>query len=89
MTATVPLRADTSALVRGIIVDSAQRALAGVRVSIVGQSESVMTKEDGAFSLPAHAADGQQVQLRAEKTGIPPVTQWHQAGDAPATVVVE
>lgn len=85
----VAMRADKSAQVRGMVVDSTQRAASGVRVSIVGTTESVVTNETGTFSLPAHAAGGQQVQLRAEKAGKAPVMQWHPAGDAPATIVVE
>ena len=89
LTAVVAMKSDKSAQVRGMVVDSSQRAMAGVRVSVVGQTESVMTNEAGAFTLPAHAADGQQVQIRAEKSGMAPVTQWHPAGDAPATIVIE
>lgn len=85
----VAMKSDKSAQVRGMVVDSMQRAVSGVRISIVGQTESVVTNETGAFSLPAHAADGQQVQLRAEKAGMAPVMQWHPAGDAPATIVME
>jgi len=87
---TVRLAPNQAATVRGIVVDEAGNALEGVRVSIVGHGdETVTTKPGGEFFLPAHAADGQQVQLRAEKTGYNAVTQFHPAGRFPATLVLE
>jgi hypothetical protein len=66
-------------------------ALSGFRlhVLVVGYvSEGVITQSGGNFSLPAHKADGQQVQVFAFKEGYtagPP--EWHQAGDHPVTIV--
>lgn len=86
----VQLINDVSATVKGIVVDSAQAAIEGTRVSVVGyEPEAVVTQAGGNFNLPAHAADGQQVQLHVEKPGYAPVTQFHPAGDQPATVVLE
>jgi len=48
-----------------------------------------MTKAGGGFSLPAHKAHGQQVQIFAFKEGYtvsPP--EWHQTGDHPVTIVL-
>jgi carboxypeptidase family protein len=87
---TVRLAADLSAMVRGIVQDGAGNALEGVRVSVVGhEGETVTTGPGGQFVLPAHAADGQQVQLHAEKAGYEAVTRFHPAGDFPATLILE
>jgi Carboxypeptidase regulatory-like domain len=88
ITAIVRLQKPTNAHIRGTVVDSAQQALLGVRVTIVGVEGQAVTKADGSFSLPAHAADGQQVQLRAEKDGYQPTLMWHPAGDAPALLIL-
>jgi hypothetical protein len=58
---------DTSAVVRGVVVDDHQRSIEGAQVSIAGYTDSVLTNEMGNFALPAHAADGQIVHLRAQK----------------------
>lgn len=48
-------------------------AVEGVRVSVVGhEEEAVTTGSGGQFVLPAHAADGQQAQLHAEKAHTNP-----------------
>ena len=86
----VQLARDASATVRGIVADSAGRAIAGAGVSVVGyEGEGLVTQAGGNFQLPAHAANGQQVQLHAEKSGYGAVSQWHPAGDEPATLVLE
>lgn len=87
---TIQLARDTSATVRGIVVDGAGDAIAGARVSVVGyESEAVVTQAGGNFLLPAHAASGQQVQLHTEKAGYAAATQFHPAGDEPATLVLD
>jgi hypothetical protein len=86
---TVPLQRDTAANVRGIVTDESGRSVAGATVSVVGhEEESVITKDTGNFFLPAHAAEGQQVQLRVEKNSYAAVTQWHPAGSTPATLIL-
>jgi hypothetical protein len=70
-----------------MVVDAAGKSIAGVRVSIIGHGdEAVLTDATGGFVLPAHAADGQQVQLHAEKEGYKPANQFHPAGNEPATM---
>lgn len=87
---TVRLAADASATVRGMVLDESGNALEGVRVNVVGHAgEATTTGPGGEFVLPAHAADGQQVQLHAEKAGHEAVTQFHPAGDFPATLTLE
>jgi hypothetical protein len=66
----IQLELDTSAKVRGQVVDSHGRAVIGARVSVVGyEADAVITKEGGNFELPAHAAAGQVIRLHAEKRG--------------------
>lgn len=84
----VVLARDTSATVRGIVVDRAGKAVAGARVSVVGfDAEGVVTGVDGGFVLDAHAAEGQSVRVHAEKNRTA-VNQEHPAGAAGLTVVL-
>lgn len=86
----VKMQRTATAKVRGQIVDSKNRGVAGARVFVVGfEDDVVITKEGGNFELPAHAAVGQTVNLHAEKAGFLAVTQEHPAGDHPATLVLE
>jgi hypothetical protein len=66
-TATIQLVADTSAMVRGVVVDEDLRAVAGATVSIAGYSDVAVTDRKGNFVLPAHAGKGQMVEVRAQK----------------------
>jgi hypothetical protein len=66
-TTTIQLISDTSAVVRGVVVDKHHRSVVGATVSIAGYQETVHTDSMGNFVLPAHAADGQIVQVRAQK----------------------
>lgn len=89
-TVVIPLEKDTSAAIRGMVVDPSGRAVSGVRVSVVGYgSEAATTDEDGSFELAAHASPGQQVQLHAEKEGFEPTNQWHPAGHSPVTITLD
>lgn len=63
----IQLEQDTSAVVRGDVIDDHGRSIAGARVSIPGYPDVAVTNEEGNFVLPAHAADGQIVQVRAQK----------------------
>jgi hypothetical protein len=76
--------------VRGIVTDAKGHAIEGVAVSVIGHgNETVRTKADGGFELPAHAADGQQVELHAEKGGFTPSGGWFPAGTVPAELVLK
>jgi hypothetical protein len=66
-TTAIQLTADSSASVRGIVVDERNRPVEGATVSVTGYPDSVTTGKNGNFELPAHAADGQIVQVRAQK----------------------
>jgi len=63
----IQLERDTSAVVRGVVLDERGRSVAGARVSIPGYPDVAVTNDEGNFVLPAHAADGQIVQVRAQK----------------------
>jgi hypothetical protein len=66
-TATIQLVAETSAMVRGVVVDEDLGAVAGATVSITGYSDVAVTDRKGNFVLPAHAGKGQMVEVRAQK----------------------
>lgn len=87
---TIRLGKDTLAKIIGVVVDENHRPLESVQIGVVGYDlEAVTTRAAGNFSLPAHKANGQQVQLFAFKKGYdagPP--QWHQAGDFPVTIIM-
>jgi hypothetical protein len=84
------LQRDTSAEIRGTVVDETGRSIGDVRVSVAGYAnEAVLTGQGGGFRLPAHAANGQQVLLRAEKQGFRSTSIHHPAGGMPATLVLQ
>ncbi len=66
-TVEIQLDRDTSATVRGDVIDEHRRSVPGAHVSIPGYPDVATTDEMGNFVLPAHAADGQMVHLRAQK----------------------
>ena len=66
-TATVHLVAETSAKVRGVVVDEDLGAVAGATVSIPEYPDVAVTDRKGNFVLPAHAGKGQIIEVRAQK----------------------
>ena len=66
-TATIQLVADTSAMLRGVVVDENLVAIPGATVSIEGYPDVTVTDRLGNFVLPAHAGKGQTVEVRARK----------------------
>jgi hypothetical protein len=66
-TATIQLVADTSAMVRGVVVNEDLTAVAGATVSIDGYPDVAVTDQKGNFALPGHAGKGQMVEVRAKK----------------------
>jgi hypothetical protein len=73
-----------------VMVTLANDRAAKVIGSVIGyDSEAQVTKTSGNFSLPAHATDGQQVQLHAEKTGYHAANSWCPAGDTPCTILLQ
>jgi hypothetical protein len=86
--ATIQLATDTTALLRGVVVDDRGRTVAGAAVSIVGYTDGTITDQMGNFVLTAHAAEGQIVEIRAQKdqlTGSMSVP----AGNVPVELVVK
>jgi hypothetical protein len=89
LAAKVKLDHNRSAHIRGRVVDRNQIPIAGALVSVVGyEAEALKTGPLGQFDLPAHASDGQQVQLSAFKQGLGSIAEWKQAGDQPVTIVL-
>jgi len=87
---TVALEKSRTAKVIGMIQDERQSAVVGATVSVIGyDSEAEVTKSSGSFSLPAHAADGQQVQVHAEKPGYRAANSWCPAGDTPCMIQLQ
>ncbi len=82
-TVTIPLVAETSAKIRGVVVDEKMVAVSGATVSVAGYPEATITDGKGNFILPAHAGNGQMVEVHAEKGGV--MTHLN----APAGKVVE
>lgn len=69
-TATIQLAAVTSAMLRGVVVDEGLRAIAGAKVSIEGYPDVAVSDSKGNFALPAHAGNGQMVEVRAQKGAL-------------------
>jgi hypothetical protein len=86
----IHLGKDTSAQVRGIVVDENNNPVTDAYIGVVGYAdEAATTKTGGNFAIPAHKADGQQVQIFAFKKGYMSIAgEWHQAGDYPVTIVL-
>ena len=81
--------ARTVSRVRGIVVDEAGRALAGVRVAVLGYTqEAFETGRDGMYDLPAHVPDGEVVQLHIECAGFAPDSPVQAAGPGATTLVM-
>ena len=69
-TVTIPMVPDTSAKLRGVVVDEDMVAVEGAQVSIDGYPDKAITDKKGNFVLPAHAGNGQMVEVRAQKGGL-------------------
>ena len=69
-TTTIQLVAETSAMVRGVVVDEDLGTVAGATVSITGYSDVAVTDQKGNFVLPAHAGKGQMVEVHAKKDSL-------------------
>ncbi|MGB9233380.1 MAG: hypothetical protein WCC04_03140 [Terriglobales bacterium] len=69
-TVTIPLVPDTSAKIRGVVVNGDMVAVTGAAVSIAGYPDVAVTDKMGNFVLPAHAGNGQMVEVQAEKDGV-------------------
>jgi len=66
-TVIIPMLPDTSAKLRGVVVDEDMVAVEGAVVSIDGYPDKAVTDKKGNFVLPAHAGNGQMVDVRAQK----------------------
>jgi hypothetical protein len=86
-TATIQAVAETSAMLRGIVVDEGLRAIAGATVSIEGNRDVAVTDQKGNFVLHAHAGNGQTVEVEARKGRL----TGHLSAPAgkPAEIIIE
>jgi hypothetical protein len=87
-TVEIQLDRDTSATVRGVVIDEHSRSVAGAQVWIPGYSDNAVTDERGNFVLPAHAADGQIVRVRAQKDQLTADVSVP-AGNTPVELILE
>jgi hypothetical protein len=90
-TISIQMRTDQTSRVYGRIVedDSLRASISGVRVSLEGfEQEAVISGANGEFKLPAHAAEGQMVRLRAEKEGYVTREQFHPAGNVHVVILL-
>jgi hypothetical protein len=89
-TVTVAMASSTAATVFGMVEDQRHRAVAGAAVSLLGPTqEHVTTSASGGFSIPAHAAESQKVELHAEKTGYAASNVWCAAGKDPCQITLK
>jgi hypothetical protein len=84
----IQLNRDTSAMVRGVVVDEHNRSVEAAQVSIPGYIDIATTDKMGNFVLPAHAADGQIVHLRAQKDNLT-ADMSVPAGNDPVTLILK
>jgi hypothetical protein len=88
LTAKIRLEHDRSAHVRGQVLDTRGFPVDGARVNVAGYSDGTITDSSGQFDLAAHAADGEQVELRVVKNKLGSVSEWEQAGGQPVTIAL-
>ncbi len=68
--AMIQLVAETSAMVRGVVVDEDLGVVAGARVTVGDYPESALSNAKGNFVLRAHAGNGQMVEIHAQKGSL-------------------
>jgi hypothetical protein len=68
--ATIQTIAETSAVLRGVVVDEDMQAVAGATVSVDGSPDAAVTDRRGNFVVAAHAGKGQLVEVRATKGSL-------------------
>ena len=88
LTAKIRLQHDRSAHVRGQVLDNRGFPVGGAHVNIAGYSDGTVTDSSGQFEVPAHAADGEQVELHVFKNKFRSVSEWAQAGGQPVTIAL-
>jgi hypothetical protein len=67
---TIQLQELPPAMVRGVVEDESGRSVVGAKVAVSGYTEIAITNGLGNFVLPAHAAEGVMVSVRAEKGNL-------------------
>ena len=88
-TVVIRLQKDVSAKVNGRVLDERSNPVSQAWVHVVGhEGERVQTGAAGEFALAAHAARGEMIRLRAEKTDFASEELVHAAGGEPATMIL-
>lgn len=88
-TVEILMQRDTSARIKGKVIDSSSQPLVGAWVNVIGyEGERVQTGPSGEFDLPAHATKGQLVKLHAQMEGYAPEDQRQPAGTIPMTIIL-
>jgi hypothetical protein len=88
-TVVIRLQKDVSAKVNGRVLDKQSNPVSQAWIHVVGhEGERVQTGAAGEFVLAAHAARGEMIRLRAEKTNFASEELVHVAGGEPATVIL-
>jgi hypothetical protein len=67
---TIQLESPPPARIRGVVEDESGRSVAGAKVAVAGYPDIATTDSLGNFALPAHAAEGEMVNIRAEKGNL-------------------
>ncbi len=83
----IRVTADTSSIVRGTVIDAKQNPVVQSKVWVEGYP-AVLTDENGSFSMPAHAADGQSVKIYIS-SGHKTSAQYVFAGPDSKTIIFE
>jgi hypothetical protein len=79
---TIPTGEDKNATLAGQVLDNQGQAVGEVWLSMAGYADqSVVTNDDGRFSLAAHAAPGEDVLMLVTVGRNPVETRWERAGD--------
>jgi pimeloyl-ACP methyl ester carboxylesterase len=73
---TAPLAAPEFKQISGIVTDESDAPIQGAKVVLTGSSDSIVTQEDGGFSLPVHGSD-EWVRLSITKDGFHPLSEYY------------
>jgi hypothetical protein len=88
ISASIQLKRETSAQVKGNVYDDSGKPIERANVSILG-SGNATTDAQGFFSIPTNAAAGEDVRLHVSRPGYETIDQYHPAGADPAYVVLK
>jgi hypothetical protein len=88
LVAKIRLEHDRSAHIRGQVFDKWGHPVNGAQVNVAGYLDGTTSDPSGQFDLPAHAADGEEVELHVFNRKLGSVSEWQPAGGQPVTVIL-